>query len=144
MLNQTLIDSGFLYALFDHDDRYHQAVLEVQESETAQGLVPDIVLVETTFLARRAGGVPAMVRFLADFEATDFHLIPLTRPDLGRAREILDTYASARLDFVDACLMALSERLDIRRVCTIDSTDFRIFRPQHCDHLEILPGTFPR
>jgi predicted nucleic acid-binding protein len=48
-------------------------------------------------------------------------------------------YASARLDFVDCCLMALSERLNITQICTYDRRDFSMFRPAHCDYLTLLP-----
>jgi hypothetical protein len=34
--------------------------------------------------------------------------------------------------------MALSERLGIRRNCTIDPVGFRIFRPKRCEWLEVL------
>jgi hypothetical protein len=48
-------------------------------------------------------------------------------------------YADANLDFVDCCIMALSERLQVRQICTLDRRDFSIFRPTHCDYLELLP-----
>jgi len=143
MPDKLLIDSGFLYALFDRDDRYHKVVKTVQEFETGAALVPDIVLVEAAFLARRAGNVPAVASFLRAFEQFDFQLQALSVQDLSRAREILETYIDAHLDFVDCCLMALAERLKIQRVCTIDPRDFYIFRPAHCDRLEILPVQLP-
>jgi predicted nucleic acid-binding protein len=59
--------------------------------------------------------------------------------DLRRVQEIMAFYASARLDLVDTCIMALSERLQITKVCTFDRRDFSIFRPKHCDFLELLP-----
>ena len=59
--------------------------------------------------------------------------------DLQRARAIMAAYPEADLDFVDCCLMALSERLKITQICTFDRRDFSIFRPQHCDYLELLP-----
>jgi hypothetical protein len=40
--------------------------------------------------------------------------------------------------------MALAERLDICRVCTIDPLDFQIFKPKHCDALETLPVSLKR
>jgi predicted nucleic acid-binding protein len=143
MPNELLIDSGFLYALFDQDDRYHRVVKTVQEIETSTALVPDIVLVEAAFLARRTGNVPAVASFLHALEQFNFQLQALSGQDLSRAREILETYTDAQLDFVDCCLMALAERLKIRRVCTIDPRDFYIFRPAHCDRLEILPMQLP-
>jgi uncharacterized protein len=60
--------------------------------------------------------------------------------DLKRAREIMASYPDAQLDFVDCCLMALSERLRISKICTYDRRDFLIFRPRHCDYLELLPN----
>ena len=63
----------------------------------------------------------------------------ITYEDLARARQIMQTYADSKLDFVDCCLMALAERLKITQVCTFDQRDFAIFRPTHCDYLELLP-----
>ena len=35
--------------------------------------------------------------------------------------------------------MAQAERLNITHVATFDHRDFEIFRPTHCDYLELLP-----
>ncbi len=59
--------------------------------------------------------------------------------DVIRAAQIMERYADARFDFVDCCIMALAERLNITQVCTFDRRDFSIFRPTHCEHLELLP-----
>jgi predicted nucleic acid-binding protein len=97
------------------------------------------VLTETAFLFRRAGGIPAQVAFLDAIVAARLDLIALELNDLARARDIMDFYQSARFDFVDCCIMALSERLNITQVCTLDRRDFSIFRPGHCPFLELLP-----
>lgn len=134
-----LLDSGFLYALFDQDDRFHKAVTVVVETQGGTAIVPDVILVEVMFLVRRAGGIPAAIRFLEYFENANFQLEPLQRQDIRRARELIKIYADARLDFVDSCIIAIAERLDIRRVGTVDRRDFLIVRPSHCDHLELYP-----
>lgn len=139
MRTDLLIDTGFLYSLLDETDRYHAVVTTVRQIEAGAAVVPDVVLVEATYLALRDGDTPAVVAFLSAFEQLNFQLEPVTLVDVIRARDIMQTSLSSRLDFVDCCLMALSERLDIRRICTIDPLDFRIFRPKHCDWLEILP-----
>ena len=59
--------------------------------------------------------------------------------DLTRIGEIMTQYADANLDFVDCCIMTLSERLTITQICTLDHRDFSIFRPEHCNYLELLP-----
>jgi hypothetical protein len=35
--------------------------------------------------------------------------------------------------------MALSERLNITQIYTFDRRDFTVFRPKHCDYLELMP-----
>jgi predicted nucleic acid-binding protein len=70
---------------------------------------------------------------------SEAELISLTKDDAERATEIMEAYSDARFDFVDCCIMALSERLNITQVCTFDRRDFVIFRPKHCDYLELLP-----
>jgi len=139
-MSAILIDSGFLYALFDQDDRYHQAVATAAETEAAAAIVPDVVLVEVAYLTRRAGGIPAVARFLGYFVDSGFQTEALTMQDIRRAQELIVTYADARLDFVDVCLMAIAERLDIRQVATVDPRDFLLVRPAHCEHFDILPA----
>ena len=52
----------------------------------------------------------------------------------------MDQYADMQLDFVDATVTAIAERLeDIRRILTVDQRDFRAIRPVHCTHFEVLP-----
>ena len=67
------------------------------------------------------------------------NLVSLQHADLVRVHELLQQYASIELDFVDASITALAERLDVRRILTVDAPDFRIIRPRHCDYFDILP-----
>jgi predicted nucleic acid-binding protein len=48
-------------------------------------------------------------------------------------------YADNKLDFTDAAIVAISERLAITRVYTLDRRDFSVIRPKHCDYFELLP-----
>jgi hypothetical protein len=36
-------------------------------------------------------------------------------------------------------IAALSERLQVTRILTLDRRDFQILRPRHIDHFELLP-----
>lgn len=70
------------------------------------------------------------------------HPLPLISPvqdDFRRIHELLEQYASLRLDFVDATIVALAERFNIQRILTVDQRDFRAIRPNHCAYFEILP-----
>jgi hypothetical protein len=46
--------------------------------------------------------------------------------------ELLTTYASLRLQVVDACVVALAERLDVREVAALDRRDFLVVAPGTC------------
>jgi uncharacterized protein len=59
--------------------------------------------------------------------------------DILRIAEILDRYADSRIDFVDASVMAVAERLNIVTVLTLDRRDFSLFRPRHCDGFVLIP-----
>lgn len=134
-----LIDSSFLVALYDKDSRHHEAVVAFGRGLGTDVLVPMVALTEVMYLLSRGGGVRVVRRFLDNLHAGAFPLVPVTPPLLGRVRAIMTDYESARLDFVDCCIMALAEQLTITKICTLDRRDFSIFRPQHCDYLELYP-----
>ena len=65
------------------------------------------------------------------------------RPLAGRMAELLTTYASLRLQVVDACIVALAERLDLREIATLDRRDLLVVAPLHLpkgERLTLLPA----
>jgi predicted nucleic acid-binding protein len=136
--NQILADSSFLIALYNKDDPLHKRAISGIDLDI-DILIPQVTLVEVTYLLAERAGVPTSVLFLSKIIESQIPLIPLESVDLIRARDIMATYADNRFDFVDCCIMALSERLKITKIYTFDRRDFRIFRPVHCDYLELLP-----
>jgi len=134
-----LLDTSFVVALNNPKDKNHIATRQFSSGKGNIYLLPEIVLTEAAFLLGKAGGLPASLRFLDRLVAAPAVLQSITLPDLKRAREIMAAYPEANLDFVDCCLMALSERLNIIQVCTYDRRDFSVFRPRHCAYLELLP-----
>lgn len=138
-MNKILVDSSYLYAfLAEKNDKHDEAVF-VAEMYQGQFVIPYVVLTEVAYLFNREGGVAAVVGFLNGLIGMrpDFEIVK--DADFIRIREIMERYADSKFDFVDCCIMALSERLNITQVCTLDQRDFSIFRPKHCDYLEILP-----
>ena len=135
----VLLDSGYLFALFDTSNARHQKAVEVADSLDADSLVAEVVLTEAAFLFRRDGGIPAALQFLDLLTSSQARLVPMTFDTLRRARAIMAQYADSRFDFVDCCLMALAEQLYITQICAFDRRDFAIFRPTHCEFLDLLP-----
>jgi predicted nucleic acid-binding protein len=74
-----------------------------------------------------------MRRFVDTVAVGDLQVESVGRDDLSRVAEVLNQYADARVDFVDATIVALAERL------TLDRRHFELFRPRHCAAFEILP-----
>lgn len=134
-----LTDSSFIYALYNSNDSRHQSAMDFAISNTIETAVPDVILPEVSYLFLRDLGYVGVQRFLASFKQVNTHWIPLVNTDLVRVHEIAETYASAQFDVVDCCIMAQAERLNITQVATFDRRDFSIFRPHHCDYLELLP-----
>jgi predicted nucleic acid-binding protein len=135
----VLTDTSFLYSFFDKTDDKHQLTRSALKDSRIHLIVPDVVLAEVTYLLKAQVGMHAVVKFLDGLVAAQTPLEPVIISDLTRIREIMEDYADARFDFVDCCIMALAERLNITRVYTFDHRDFRIFRPKHCDYLNCCP-----
>jgi len=63
----------------------------------------------------------------------------VTAPDMARIVEILKQYADANIGFVDASLVAVSERLRITTIFTTDRRHFSLINPAHCSAFTLLP-----
>jgi predicted nucleic acid-binding protein len=135
----TIADTGYLFALADTKDTHHQSALDVARAVSDTIILPVTVLPEICYLLDSRLGHDAMRQFLARLQAGPMLIEPMAKSDLARVSEILEQYQDARIDFVDATIVALAERLNITRILTIDQRHFRLFRPRHCTAFEILP-----
>ena len=134
-----LVDTGALYALADETDRWHQPVKAFLERHPDPLILPVTVLPETCYLLNVYLGQEAERRFVASAARGELILEAVTPADLRRCLELLETYADANIGFVDASLVAIAERLNVRRLLTTDRRDFSLIRPRHCPALELLP-----
>lgn len=135
-----LADTSFLYAIFSAADSNHiEAASFALELSPDFVVAPDVVLPELAYLALRDVGYAGLQSILESLRRSSIALVPLERSDLDRIYEIAITYDSAAFDIVDCCIMVIAERLGITRIATFDRRDFSIFRPQHCEFLELLP-----
>jgi predicted nucleic acid-binding protein len=135
----ALVDTGILLALANRRDTNHQAAVALLTSLREALFVTSPVLTEAAYLTNRVLGVQAEAALVAGVGRGEMHLEGITREDCLRAAELVRLYAEARIGFVDAALVAVAERLKIRRVLTVDRRHFDMIRPRHCDGFEILP-----
>ncbi|MBW4620726.1 MAG: PIN domain-containing protein [Cyanosarcina radialis HA8281-LM2] len=135
----AILDTSFLFALTDRSDRHHQRVLAIAQSTNETFVLPAIVLPEICYLLASRLGHQVMRHFVSSLTAQAVRVESVTAEDLVRVREILEQYADSQLDFTDAAIVCIAERLSITRVYTLDRRDFSIIRPRHCDYFELVP-----
>lgn len=135
----VIADTSFIVAVLNIIDRNHVKCVEVYDRQIAI-VVPQSVLTETAYMLANRIGPRATIGFLDGLATSNFDPAPLEKNDIRRISEILKKYADSRVDFVDASVAAVAERLGITQVLTLDRRDFEIIRPSHVEHFEILPG----
>ncbi|MEM9815186.1 MAG: PIN domain-containing protein [Cyanobacteria bacterium P01_D01_bin.6] len=135
----AILDTSFLFALTDRSDRKHQRVLAVAQNVNEPLVLPVVVLPEVCYLIASRLGHQAMRRFVSSVTPETIQVKSVTTEDLGRVHQILEQYADNQLDFTDAAIVAIAERLNITRVYTLDRRDFSAIRPRHCDYFELFP-----
>jgi predicted nucleic acid-binding protein len=135
----AILDTSFLFALTDQGDRNHQRVLAVAQSVNEPLVLPVVVLPEVCYLIASRLGHQAMRRFVSSVTPETIQVESVTTENLVRVHQILEQYADNQLDFTDAAIVAIAERLDITRAYTLDRRDFSIIRPSHYGYFELLP-----
>jgi hypothetical protein len=103
-------------------------------------IVPAPVLVELDYLASRQRDRFAVTAMLDEIHRGAYEVEDLAPADYRRVRELLDTYADLRVGFVDAAVLAVTERLREPKLATLDHRHFSVMRPRHVDALELLPA----
>jgi hypothetical protein len=134
-----VVDTGPIVALLNDRDDQHERCREFLATHPGPLLVPTTVFTEVCLLAERRRGTRAELAFLADIRAGLFTLIDSTTADLDRIAELVKTYADLPLGTVDASVVALTERLGLAEVATLDHRHFSIVRPRHVPALALMP-----
>jgi len=136
---RALIDTSFLVASMLPRDTHHVRARAALMSMGIGHVTCEPVLSELFYFVAERLPYSDAPRVFQLARSGTFSIQALTVDDRSRMEEIAIQYADSELDYADLALMALSERLNIRRIYTFDHRDFSIFRPRHCDYLEILP-----
>ncbi len=97
------------------------------------------MLAELDYLLLRRLGRKAEGNFLAQLVSGAIVREPTTDADITRAREIVLRFDDQELGLTDAALMAVAERLQTRRVLTLDHRHFAAHRDRKGRAIEILP-----
>ena len=135
----VLLDSGFLFASLNSSEADHQSTIRVLKDIREPIVLPVPAVTEVAYLLARDIGQEAAADFIGSLSLTELTLEDPSKEDYARCGDILRQYSDADLDFVDALIVAMAERLNITRLLTLDRRDFQIIRPKHCGSFELLP-----
>jgi len=130
---KAIADTGFLVALLNRRDQYHDWAQTLMAGLTPPLVTCDAVLTETTF---HIGDARAALQMI------DRGLVKATPvlEEWPRLLELAERYSDRRPDLADLCLIRLSELYPKYPVITTDVADFRVYRR---GRREIIPLLTP-
>lgn len=140
-----LRDTGPLVAAFNQAGSDHTRCTEFLTANWSRLVVPSLAVTEICHLLanpQRRGHAGLAAEFCAAVADDELRVIEVTPYDYRRMAELLTTYSSLRLQAVDACVIALAERLDLHEVAAVDRRDFQVIAPRHLakgQRLRLLP-----
>ena len=120
-----LIDTGLVVAYYSADDQYHIQSQAFFEHCTSQ--LVTTVACATESMQLLAANFQVQNEFLRALSLSVFECEHLQLPDFTRIAELNAKYADLPGDFADLALIAISERLEIEAIATLNS-DFDVYR----------------
>lgn len=135
-----IADTGPLVAIANDRDQQHKACLSLLGRHRGPVLVPAPVVVEVCQLLVSRRGTRSEALFLASLAEGALELLDLRPTDYGRAAELVQKYADLPLGAVDACVIAVAERMGATEIATLDHRHFSVVRPGHVAAFTLLPG----
>ncbi len=122
-----LLDTGPIVAFLDSRDAEHERVAAAMDTHTGRLVTTGAVVVEAMyFLDSTPSGAAMLVDFLIASQ-TEVHECT-SLENLTTAAELMAKYRDTPMDFADATLVLLSERLKIHLICTLDRRGYRTYR----------------
>lgn len=133
-MQNIVVDSGPLIALFDKSDRHHLQAKQFIQQLTGRLHTNIAVITEVVHMLDFSPQAQQDFLFwVQQSVAIDEHTVS----DWPRILALLEKYADLPADFADASLIALCERLNTRLVASVDS-DFTIYRDYARNHFTNL------
>ena len=133
-----LVDAGPLIAIVDSKDPHHSACVRTLESLVLPFYTTWPVLTEVSHFITRRGSEQNRRAFWRLVRRGAIVPHDLVTADIPRLETLMQAYADRPMDLADASLVVLAERLENRRIFTLD-TDFRVYRIGGRKHFEIVP-----
>jgi predicted nucleic acid-binding protein len=134
-----LIDTGPLVAYLNAKDEAHTEVATVLDSFAGDLASTSAIITETMHMVSEVRYGP---RLLADFAtASGMQVLDFSQPvDLRHAADLMEKYSDVPMDYADATLILLAERLNVSEILTLDRRGFTVFRMGRRKPLRLVLG----
>ena len=134
-----ILDTGPLYASLDRNDADHARCGALIEAADEALVIPSPVLVEVDYWIHERLHPGVLIALLDDIAAGAYRIEDLMPDDYPRVRAVCDRYADSDIGFVDAAVLAVTERLGEEKLATLDHRHFGMLQPRHVEALQLLP-----
>jgi uncharacterized protein len=134
-----LLDPSFVIAAADTADLNHAAAVAWLRRADEPLLVNALSVVEADHVLQRELGLEATLALVRSITDGAVAMVAPSHSDLVRAADLLRAAAEHRPRLADATLVAIAERLGVRRIATFDRRPVAIFRPRHVRSFDLEP-----
>lgn len=121
-----LIDTGPLIALFDPKDPDHKACHKVLKTIEEPLYTTEAVLTEVLTIFDPGSRGAEGIKEYSLGEYVSLHALAME--DIERSFSLMNKYSDLPMDFADATLLAVAEKLGTSKIFTLDFNDFNIYR----------------
>ena len=124
----TLIDAGPLVAVLNRKDDVHVECSQIIQRLDCRFYTTLAVITEAMYLLLTRVGWIAQEALWRMILRGDLIIEYPSPAELVRMSELMSKYSDRPMDFADASLVALAERLSLDRIFTVDRRDFSTYR----------------
>lgn len=136
-MDHAIVDANVMFAAIQSRDADHQACRDLLTRGDHVLIVPALCVAEVAHLAGRDLGAHIEAGFVRSLR--QIQVESPSPADWERIAELIEQYADFPLGAVDASVVALAERLNVRTIFTLDRRHFAAVRPAHVEAFELLP-----
>ncbi|MBI5196060.1 MAG: PIN domain-containing protein [Nitrospirae bacterium] len=138
-IDTAVCDTGIIYALADKKDSWHKQTVDFVSSYKGRLIIPSTVIPEACYLLNTYLGSFAEIEFINSLINKELSIEHFSVVDLNCCIELLKKYEDFNIGFVDASIIAISERLNVCKIVTTDRKHFSVIKPKHCGAFSLLP-----
>lgn len=138
MTDGLLVDAGPLVAILNRRDRHHRACLDVLRQLRRPLLSTWMPVTEAMYLLDFS--ISAQGALLEMIERGALQILDLVPGDLSAMHRLMRKYRDQPMDFADASLVQMANRLGLTEIFTLDRRDFGVYRLSKDRAFQILPA----